>query len=451
MEKFFRLEKNGTTVRTEIIAGITTFTTMAYILAVNPSVLSTTGMDANAVLIATAVASAIGCIMMALFSNLPFAMAPGLGLNAFFTYTVCGVMGYTWQFALFAVFIEGIIFIFLSVTNVREAIFNAIPTPLKKGITVGIGLFIAFIGLQNAKLVVDGPTLVTIVDFSENFHSVGIGAILSLVGLFLIIILRMKNVPGFVLFGILLTWIIGIACQLTGIYVPVPEEGFNSLIPSLSSFNLTSVGHTFGECFNFDAMGSVEIIDFVFITCSFLCIDLFDTIGALIGIGSKANMLDENGKLPHIKGALIADSIATAAGALVGTSTITTYVESSAGVAEGGRTGLTSITVGVLFLASIIFAPIFTAIPSFATAPALIYVGFLMISAVADINFNDLCEAIPAYLTLLAVPLTYSISEGISLGVISYVVMHVATGKAKQVNIIVYIIAILFILKYIYL
>ena len=450
-ENLFHLKENGTSVRTEIVAGITTFMTMAYILAVNPSILSASGMDSNAVLLATALASALGCFLMAAFANYPFALAPGLGLNAYFAYTVCGNMGYSWQFALFAVFVEGLVFIVLSLTNVREAIFNAIPMQLKKGISVGIGLFVAFIGLQNANLVVDSSTLVTVVDFTENFHTVGIGALLALVGLAIIVILDIKHVKGAVLIGILATWFIGIICQLTGIYTIDVENGFYSLIPSWSSFNMGALSQTIGQCLNFSAIGQIRIFDFIVIMCSFLCVDMFDTLGTLIGVANKANMLDEEGKLPHIKGALLADAVATSAGALLGTSTTTTFVESSAGVAEGGRTGLTACTAGVLFLASIIFAPVFTTIPSFATSPALIYVGFLMLTAVVEIRFDDLCESVPAYLTLLCMPLMYSISEGICIGVISYVVINVCAGKGKKINPIMYVLAILFVLKYVFL
>lgn len=448
MEKFFKLKEHNTTVRTEVVAGITTFMTMAYILAVNPSILSASGMDPNAVLTATALASFIGCITMALLANYPFALAPGLGLNAFFAYTICGTMGYSWQFALLAVFVEGLVFIVLSLTNVREAIFNAIPLQLKKGVSVGIGLFCAFIGLQNANLVVDSATLVTIVDFRDNFHTVGIGALLAVIGLLVISVLYVKNVKGSMLIGILITWILGIICQLTGIYQVVPDEGFYSLIPSWSSFDIGAIGSTFGQCFNFDKI-QFNVIDFIIIMLSFLFVDMFDTLGTLIGVANKADMLDENGRLPKIKEALLADAVATSVGAVLGTSTTTTFVESSSGVAEGGRTGLASVVTGFLFLVSLILAPVFTTIPSFATAPALIFVGFLMISAVVEIKFTDMTESIPAYLCLLCMPLMYSISEGIAVGVISYVVINVAAGKAKKVTPLMYILAVLFVMKYI--
>lgn len=449
MEKFFKLKQNGTTVRTEVVAGITTFMTMAYILAVNPSILSASGMDPNAILIATALASFIGCMAMALLANYPFALAPGLGLNAFFAYTVCGTMGYSWKFALFAVFIEGLIFIVLSLTNVREAIFNAIPLQLKKGVSVGIGLFCAFIGLQNAKIVVGGATLVTLVDFRENFNTVGIGALLALIGLMIIAILYVKKVKGAMLIGIIATWILGIICQFTGLYVVNPEAGCYSLIPSWSSFDIGAIGKTVGQCFDSAVFADFKVVDFIVIMLSFLFVDMFDTLGTLIGVANKANMLDKDGKLPRIKEALLADAIATSAGAVLGTSTTTTFVESSSGVAEGGRTGLASVVTGFLFLVSLVLAPVFTTIPSFATAPALIFVGFLMISAVVDINFTDLTEAVPAYLCLLTMPLTYSISEGIAIGVISYVVINLISGKAKKIRPLMYILAVLFVLKYI--
>ena len=450
VESFFKLKENGTTVKTEVIAGVTTFMTMAYILAVNPSILSASGMDSNAILMATALAAFVGTILMALLANYPFALAPGLGLNAYFAYTVCGAMGYSWQFALFAVFVEGIIFVILSVTRVREAIFNAIPLQLKKGISVGIGLFVAFIGFQNAKIVVNSDsTLVTVVDFRENFNTVGIGTLLAIIGLFIIIVLHIKNVKGSILIGILATWVLGMICQATGLYQIDVDNGFYSLYPSWSSFSLGAIGQTFGQCFNFGAMEGVNVANFLVIMFSFLFVDMFDTIGTLIGCANKANMLDKDGKLPRIKQALLADAVATSAGAVLGTSTTTTFVESSAGVSEGGRTGLASVVTGLLFLVAIIFAPVFTAIPGFATAPALIFVGFLMITAVVDIDFADFTEALPAYLAMVAMPLLYSISDGIAVGFISYVVVNLFAGKAKKVSPLMYVLAVLFVLKYI--
>ena len=451
LEKFFKLKENGTNVRTEVVAGVTTFMTMAYILAVNPSILSASGMDAQAVLIATAIASFIGTICMALLANYPFALAPGLGLNAYFAYTVCGSMGYSWQIALFAVFVEGLIFIVLSLTNVREAIFNAIPLQLKKGVSVGIGLFIAFIGLQNAGIVVNNDsTLVSIVDFTADFHTSGISALLAVIGIFIIAVLYVKKVKGAILIGIFATWILGIICQLTGLYVVTPDAGYYSLIPAWSSFNLGAISSVFGQCFKAD-FSSLRAFDFVAIVCAFLFVDIFDTLGTLIGCATRADMLDKEGKLPRIKEALLADAIATTAGAVLGTSTTTTFVESSAGVAEGGRTGLSSVVTGLLFLLAVFLSPIFITIPSFATAPALLFVGFLMISAFTAIDFNDFTEAVPAYLALIAMPLTYSISEGIAAGVISYVVINLISGKAKKITPLMYVLAVLFICKFIFL
>lgn len=451
LEKWFKLKENNTNIKTEVVAGITTFMTMAYILAVNPSILSASGMDPNAVLMATALASFIGTLAMALLANYPFALAPGLGLNAYFAYTVCGSMGYSWQIALLAVFIEGLIFIILSVTNVREAIFNAIPMQLKKGVSVGIGLFIAFIGFQNAGIVVNSDsTLVTVINFRNDFHTAGISALLAIIGIFIIVILHVKKVKGAILIGIFATWILGILCQLTGLYAVTPEAGYYSLIPSFSSFSFGAIGLTFGQCFKAD-FGAIRVADFIVIILAFLFVDVFDTLGTLIGCANKADMLDKEGKLPRIKQALLADAVATSAGAVLGTSTTTTFVESSAGVAEGGRTGLSSVVTGFLFLLAIFLAPIFTTIPGFATAPALIFVGFLMITAVAQIDFENLTEAIPAYLCLLAMPLLYSISEGIAVGVISYVVINLVCGKAKKITPLMYILAVLFVCKYIFL
>ncbi|MCI9315806.1 MAG: NCS2 family permease [Lachnospiraceae bacterium] len=451
LEKWFKLKENNTNVKTEVVAGVTTFMTMAYILAVNPSILSASGMDSNAVLMATALASFIGTLAMALLANYPFALAPGLGLNAYFAYTVCGEMGYSWQIALLAVFIEGLIFVVLSVTNVREAIFNAIPLQLKKGVSVGIGLFIAFIAFQNAGIVVNSDsTLVTVIDFTADFHTAGISALLAIIGTFCIAVMYIKGVKGAILIGIFVTWILGIICQMAGLYVVTPDAGYYSLLPSWSSFSFGAIGQTFGQCFQAD-FSSVRVIDFIVIVFAFLFVDVFDTLGTLIGCANKAKMLDKDGKLPRIKPALLADAIATSAGAVLGTSTTTTFVESSAGVAEGGRTGLASVVTGFLFLLAIFLAPVFTAIPGFATAPALLFVGFLMITAVVQIDFDDMSEAIPAYLCLLAMPLMYSISEGIAVGVISYVVINLVCGKAKKITPLMYILAVLFICKYIFL
>ncbi len=455
MEKFFKLKENRTDVKTEIMAGVTTFMTMAYILAVNPNILSASGMDKNAVLIATALASFVGTLLMALFANYPFALAPGMGLNAYFAFTVVGQRGYSWQIALLAVFVEGLIFIVLSLTNVREAIFNAIPTTLKSAVSVGIGLFIAFIGLQNAKVIVnDDSTLLTYQKFAAGeFSTVGITALLALVGILVTAVLLILKVKGGILFGILATWVLGILCELVGLYVPNPDAGWYSTIPhAIVSFDFTAIGNTFGQVFKAD-FSAVHVLDFVVVVFSFLFVDLFDTLGTLIGVSSKADMLDKNGRLPKIKGALMADAVATSVGALLGTSTTTTFVESASGVTEGGRTGLTAVTTGFLFLLALIFSPLFLTIPSFATAPALVIVGFYMMGSVAKIDFNDMTDAIPAFLCIIAMPLAYSISEGIAIGVISWTLLCLVTGKAKEkkVSILMYVLTVLFILKYIFL
>lgn len=452
-EKVFRLKENKTDIKTEITAGITTFMTMAYILAVNPGILGDAGMDPTAVLLATCLASFIGTVCMAFMANLPFALSAGMGLNAFFAYTVVKGFGYSWQTALLAVFIEGIIFIILSLTNVREAIFNAIPLSLKTAVSVGIGLFIAFIGLQNAGLTVDNSsTLVSVVSFTDNFSTSGICALLAVIGTLATAILYIKKVKGSILIGILGTWILGMICQLAGIYSPDPANGYYTLFPSFAMTDFTKLGETFGQCFKAD-LGSVGIFNFIVIVFSFLFVDLFDTLGTLIGVSAKADMLDSNGRLPRIKPALLADAAATTSGAILGTSTTTTFVESSAGVAAGGRTGLTALTTAVLFLVSMLFAPVFTAIPSFATAPALIIVGFLMFSSIAQIKLTseNYASAVPAYLCIIAMPLFYSISEGISIGVISYVIINMICGKARKINPVMYVLAVLFVLKYIFL
>ena len=459
LEKFFKLSENGTDVRTEIVAGITTFMTMAYILAVKPNVLSATGMDHGAVFTATALASLIGTLLMALLANYPFALAPGMGLNAYFAYTVVLGMGYTWQVALTAVFVEGIVFIVLSLTNVREQIFNAIPMNLKSAVSVGIGLFIAFIGLQNAHIVIGGATLVELFSL-DGYNSstgleattsdVGITVLLAIIGVVITGILVIKNVKGNILWGILITWLLGIICQFTGLYVPNPDVSCYSLLPDFSNgLSIPSLAPIFGKL-QFDG---IFTLDFAVVVFAFLFVDMFDTIGTLIGVSSKANMLDEEGKLPQIKGALLADAIATTAGAVLGTSTTTTFVESASGVTEGGRTGLTAVTTAILFGLSLFLSPIFLAIPSFATAPALIIVGFYMLTNVVNIDFNDIAEAIPCYICILAMPFFYSISEGISMGVISYVALNLITGKVKDKKIsgLMYVLAVLFILKYIFL
>lgn len=450
-EKLFKLKENNTTVKTEVTAGITTFVTMAYILAVNPNILAAAGMDSTAVLLATCLASFLGTLIMAFAANLPFALSAGMGLNAFFAYTVCGIMGYPWQAALLAVFFEGIIFIILSLTKVRESIFNCIPLQLKRAVSVGIGLFIAFIGLQNAGLCVDSATLVSLVDFRESFSTSGICALLALVGLMITSVLYIKKIKGSILIGVFGTWLLGMICQLIGIYVP---DGVNyfSLFPTFAMTDFSKLGETFGQCFNVD-LNSIGVFNFIAVIFSFLFVDLFDTLGTIIGVSTKAGMLDKDGKLPAIRPALMADAVATSAGAVLGTSTTTTFVESSAGVAAGGRTGLTALTTSVLFLLSMFLAPIFIAIPSFATAPALIVVGFLMFSTITEIKVDETnyTSAIPAYLCIIAMPLFYSISEGIAIGMISYVVINLVCGKAKQINPLMYVLAAMFVLKYVFL
>ena len=459
LEKVFKLSENKTDAKTEILAGITTFMTMAYILAVNPSILSATGMDSGAVFTATALAAFIGTLLMAIFANYPFALAPGMGLNAYFAYTVVLVMGYSWEYALTAVFAEGIIFILLSATNVREAIFNAIPQNLKAAVSVGIGLFIAFIGLQNAKIVIGGSTLLQLFSVdkynevngvSASFNDVGITVLLAIIGIIVTGILVVKNIKGNILWGILITWLLGIICQFTGLYVPNADLGFYSLLPNFSNgLSIPSLSPIFCKL-DFSGIFS---LNFIVILFAFLFVDLFDTIGTLIGVSAKADMLDENGKLPRIKGALMADAVATTVGAVIGTSTTTTFVESASGVSEGGRTGLTSVTTAILFGLSLFLSPIFLAIPSFATAPALVIVGLYMLTNVTNIDFNDMSEAIPCYVCIIAMPFFYSISEGISMGVITYVALNLITGKAKEkkVSILMYVLAVLFVLKYVFL
>ena len=433
LEKVFKLKENHTDVKTEILAGITTFMTMAYILAVNPSILSAAGMDQGAVFTATALASLIGTLCMAAFANYPFALAPGMGLNAYFAYTVVIGMGYSWQTALTAVFAEGIIFIILSLPNVREAIFNAIPACLKTLVQL---------------FSVDAYNQANGVEAS--FNNVGITVLLAIIGVLITAIMVIKNIKGNILWGILITWILGIICQIAGLYVPNPEIGFYSLLPDFSSgLAIPSLAPVFGKL-DFKNVFSLEFVVVVF---AFLFVDLFDTLGTLIGVSTKAGMLDKDGKLPRIKGALMADAVATTVGAVLGTSTTTTFVESASGVTEGGRTGLTSLTTAILFGISLFLSPIFLAIPSFATAPALIIVGFYMLSNVAGINFSDYSEGIPCFICIAAMPFCYSISEGISMGVISYVVINVLTGKAKEkkISVLMYVLVILFILKYIFL
>ncbi len=454
MEKFFKLKENGTSISTEIMAGVTTFMTMAYILAVNPNILSAAGMDRGAVFTATALASFVGTCLMALLANYPFVLAPGMGLNAYFAYTVVLGMGYSWQMALTAVFVEGLVFILLSLTNVREAIFNSIPMNLKHAVSVGIGIFIAFIGLQNSKIVVNNDsTLLGLFSFKNSikegtFQTEGITVLLAMIGILLAAILLIKQVRGGILWSILITWVLGILCQFAGLYVPNPDAGFFSLLPDFSGgLSVPSLSPIFMKL----DFASVFSIDFVIVMLAFLFVDMFDTLGTLIGVASKADMLDKDGKLPRIKGALLSDALGTTFGACCGTSTVTTFVESASGVAEGGRTGLTAITAAILFGLSLFLSPIFLAIPSFATAPALIIVGFLMMTSITKIDFSDYSEAIPCFIAIIAMPFMYSISEGIAMGTISYVVLNVVTGKTKEkkISVLMYILAILFVFKYI--
>jgi len=457
LDKLFHLKENHTTVKTEVMAGVTTFMTMAYILAVNPSIMSAAGMDKGALLTATALASFIGTVLMALFANYPFALAPGMGLNAFFAFTVVGQMGYSWQTALAAVCIEGLIFIVLSLTNVREAIFNAIPINLKRAVSAGIGVFIAFIGLVSAGIIVSNPaTKVSLFSFkgaimSGTFHTTGITVVLAIIGVLFTGLLMVKKVKGNILWGILFTWGLGILCELSGLYIPDPAKGAFSTLPNLSaglaSFTPVSMAPIFMQL----DFSKVMSLDFMVVLFAFLFVDIFDTLGTLVGVSAKANMLDEEGHLPRIKGALMADAVATTIGAGLGVSTTTTFVESAAGVSEGGRTGLTAMTVAVLFALSLFLAPFFLAIPAFATAPALITVGFLMFTAVTGIDLNDPTEGIPAYLAILAMPFTYSIAEGIAFGIISYTAINALTGHAKKISALMYVLTLLFIGKYIFL
>lgn len=426
LEKLFHLKENHTDVKTELMAGITSFLTMAYILAVNPGILAAAGMDQGAVFTATAMAAFIGTLCMAFFANYPFALAPGMGLNAYFAYTVVLGMGYPWRVALAAVFTEGLLFLVLSIFPVREAIFHAIPLNLKKAVSAGIGLFITFIGL-------------------DSFQGSGITVLLAAAGVLVTGLLVLRKVKGNILWGILITWGLGILCQLAGFYMPSEELGLSSLLPDFSGgLSIPSLAPVFGRL----SLEGISLPEFITIVFAFLFVDIFDTLGTLIGVSSKAGMLDEEGRLPHIKGALLADAVGTTAGAVLGTSTVTTFVESASGVSEGGRTGLTSLTTGILFLFSLFLSPVFLAIPSFATAPALIIVGFYMMSAVTEIDFSDASEGLPAFLCIIAMPFFNSISEGIAMGVISYVVLNLLSGRGKKAGFLMIGLAVLFLLKY---
>ena len=465
--RIFKLKRNRTTVRTEFVAGLTTFMTMAYILAVNPSILSAAGIPKGGVFVATAVAAVVGTLLMAFMSNYPFVLAPGMGLNAFLTFGVVLGMGYSWQFALLAVFVEGLVFLALSLTPIREGIFNAIPISLKKAVAAGIGLFICLIAMKTAGIIVDSPaTLVSMVKFTEvPFHTSGICAVLALLGTVFTGFLLVKGLKGAILFGILFTWGLGMAAQACGAYVPDPVAGFFSLYPDFSvkglAQNFSEFGSTVGALFNpegwthtvkGEVVGSgwslVKSLDFFVVMFAFFFVDLFDTLGTLIGVSMKGGFLDKTGKLPRISGALCADSIATFVGAVFGTSTTTTFVESASGVMAGGKTGLTGVTSAAFFALALVFAPIFLAIPGFATAPALIIVGYMMLSSCADIEWQDAGAAVPAFLTIAAMPFTYSISDGIMFGVIAYTVINALAGNFKRIHWIMYILTAIFVAKY---
>jgi AGZA family xanthine/uracil permease-like MFS transporter len=443
MEKFFKLKERNTTVTTEIMAGLTTFMTMAYILIVNPNILSASGMSWGGVFTATAVSSAVATLTMALLANYPFALAPGMGLNAFFAFTVG--MKYGWQVALVAVFVEGIIFIVLSVFRIREAVFTAIPKNLKLAVGAGIGLFIAFIGMVNGGLV-----KMNIPDSPVALGDLGsISVLLMLAGVVITMILLGLKIRGALLWGILATWIVGIICQLGGLYVVNPDAGMYSLIPNgIVSLPPSIAGNTIIDAFSHVSGGlGVGILEFIAIMFAFLFVDVFDTVGTVIGVSEKAGFIDRDGNLPKIKEVLLSDAIGTTFGAVMGTSTVTTYVESASGVADGGRTGLTSLTVAALFVLSLFLSPIFSAIPSFATAPALVLVGFFMIQSVVKIDFSDPTEGIPAFMAIAMMPLAYSIAEGIIFGILSYVVMKVGTGRRNEVSAVMYVVAALFVAK----
>ena len=428
LTKLFGFDPKKTTIRTEILAGITTFLTMSYILAVNPAMFSELpGMPAGSVFTSTALAAIIGCVVMAVWGKLPFGLAPGMGLNAFFVYTVCMAMGYTWQFALTAVFIEGLIFIVMTITNIREAIVNAIPLNLRYAIGCGIGLFIAFIGLKNGQVIVNNEsTLIQLGDVTSG------SALLTIIGILITGLLYAKKVPGAMLLGILLTTFIGIPFGITKLngVISLPD----SIAPIFMQFEWSNVL-------------SLDMLAIVF---TFLFIDLFDTMGTLIGVSTRANMVDSEGRIPRLKQAFMADAIATTAGAMLGTSTTTTYVESAAGVSQGGRSGLTAFVVGCCFAVTLIFSPLFLAIPGEATAPVLFLVGLLMIEPIRNIDFSDYTESIPAFICIITMPLAYSISDGILLGMISYVVLNAISGKFKKITPTMYILALLFVLKYIF-
>lgn len=428
LEKFFNFNKHQTNLRIEVIAGLTTFMTMAYILVVNPAILSETGMDSGALFVATALAAIVGTLVMAFYAKLPFGLAPGMGLNAFFAYSVVIGMGYSWQFALTAVFIEGLIFILLTLFNVREAIVNAIPMNMKSAVSVGIGLFIALIGLNKAGIIVSGEgTIVALGNMGSS------SAWMAALGIALIGVLLVFRIRGAILIGIIGITLLGIPLGVTSI----PDN-----------FSLMSAPPSLEPIFFKMNFSRVLSLDMLVVLFTFLFVDMFDTVGTLIGVGTKANMLNKQGKMPNIKKALFADAIGTTAGAVFGTSTTTTYIESASGVAEGGRTGMTALTVAFLFALSLFFAPLFTVIPNAATAPALVIVGLFMMTPIKKIDFEDYTEAVPAFLTIIMMPLAYSIAEGIVFGLLSYVVLKVLTGKFKDVNWVMVVLALVFLLKF---
>ncbi len=441
MEKLFKLKEHGTTVKQEIVAGITTFLAMAYILAVNPSYLGgIEGATPAGIFMATAISAAIATACMAFFANYPVALASGMGLNAFFAFTVCGAMGYSYQVALTAVFVEGIIFIILSFFKFREALVNKIPTNLKFGITAGIGLFITIIALINAKVIVADPaTTVALGDLSS------VAVILSIVGLLIIGVLEYKKVPGGILLGIIITWVLGIIAELCGWYVVDPANGVYSVIPNLSWEGIKA-NFAAPALFKFDfGFVAKDFFAFAIVVFTFLYTDIFDTVGTLIGVTQKAGLVKEDGTLPKAGGALMADAVGTVVGACLGTSTVTSYVESSAGVAAGGKTGLTALTTAIMFVIAIVFAPVFLAIPSFATTPAMLYVGILMLSAIKNMDFEgDIADVIGGFLAVVMMPFAYSIATGIMFGIVSWVVLKVATGKIKDISAIMWISFVLF-------
>lgn len=441
LEKRFHLTENHTTVKTEVLAGLTTFMTMAYILIVNPTVLNQAGMDKGAVLTATALASSIATFCMAFFTNYPFALSAGMGLNAYFAYTIVLQKGNSWQMALTAVFIEGILFIILSAVKVREKLFDSIPMNVKRAVSVGIGLYIAFIGLQNAGIVVKNEsTMLALGDVTS------IPVALSLLGTVLTVVLLYKKVRGALLWGILITYAIGVVCQFCGIYQVDVQAGRASLLPT----GLISMPPSLKPVFLKFDFSNILSLDFFIVIISFLFVDLFDTLGTLMGVSTKANFLDDKGRLPKIRGALYADAIGTTVGACLGTSTVSTYIESAAGVADGGRTGLCAVVTGFLFLAALLFTPLLTVIPSFATTPALIVVGLFMIEQVGKISFHDYTEGFPAFMTILMMVCAYSISEGLIFGVVSYVLLKFLSGRSKELNGVIVLIAILFIIRLIF-